>query len=129
MRVPYYRDGRVGVRKRGIGMLIRRKPELTYSDITPKELYFSRREILRGMGFAGLALAGGKLLSELTRPSGVIAAGKFSGLVASPFSTTEKQTSFSDTTHYNNFYEFGTDKSDPARNAQRFRTTPWTVSV
>jgi sulfoxide reductase catalytic subunit YedY len=45
------------------------------------------------------------------------------------FSTTEKQTSFEDATHYNNYYEFGTNKSDPAENAHTLRTRPWTVQI
>ena len=111
-------------------MLIRRRDDLTWADVTPKGVYLKRREILKGMGIAaGAALLGGKLLQELASPARVAAAGKFPGLVKSPFSTTEKQTSFEDVTHYNNFYEFGTDKSDPARNAQKFRTSPWVVSV
>ena len=47
----------------------------------------------------------------------------------SPFSTTENETPYNDVTHYNNFYEFGTDKTDPAKNATRLRTSPWTVNV
>src|SRR3979490_401684 len=47
----------------------------------------------------------------------------------SPFSTTEKQTAFEDVTHYNNFYEFGTNKGDPARNSKNFNTSSWAVSV
>jgi sulfoxide reductase catalytic subunit YedY len=50
-------------------------------------------------------------------------------LTKSPFSTTEKETSSQDTTHYNNFYEFGVDKDQPAKNSQNFRTSPWAVSV
>ena len=42
---------------------------------------------------------------------------------------TEKQTSFEDATHYNNYYEFGTDKADPAQNAHTLRTRPWTVQI
>jgi len=110
-------------------MLIRPKPELSYADITPKAVYLSRREILRGMGIASAAFAGGKLLGNLAFPLNAAATGKFTSLAKSPFSTTEKQTSFDDVTHYNNFYEFGTDKSDPARKSQKFRTSPWTVSV
>ena len=52
-----------------------------------------------------------------------------SGLIKSPFSTTEKQNTYDDVTHYNNFYEFGVDKSDPSKNAQKFQTSPWSVSV
>jgi len=112
-------------------MLIRRKSDLTYADITPKELYFNRRKFLRAMGFASAATFVGKNLFDLASPSGNVyaATGKFPNLIKSPFSTTEKQTSFEDVTHYNNFYEFGIDKDAPAKNAQKFRTAPWTVSV
>ncbi len=49
--------------------------------------------------------------------------------VKSPFSTAEKPTPYEGVTNYNNFYEFGTAKSDPAHNAKNFRTLPWTVSI
>ena len=111
-------------------MLIRRKPELTYADVTPKEIYFNRRNFLKAMGVAGAAAFTGKNLLELASPSrNVYAGGKFPNLIKSPFSTTEKETPYQDVTHYNNFYEFGVDKDAPAKNAQKFRTSPWTVSV
>jgi sulfoxide reductase catalytic subunit YedY len=111
-------------------MLVRRAPELTYRDVTPKSVYFDRRKFLRGMGLAGVAAVGGKSLLDLVSPSITAqAATKLTGLVKSPFDTDEKQTPYNDVTHYNNFYEFGTDKGDPARNAQKFRTSPWTVSI
>jgi sulfoxide reductase catalytic subunit YedY len=111
-------------------MLIRRKPELTYAEVTPKEIYFNRRNFLKAMGVAGaVAFTGGNLL-ELASPSrNVYAGANFPNLIKSPFSTTEKETPYQDVTHYNNFYEFGIDKDAPAKNAQRFRTSPWTVSV
>jgi len=111
-------------------MLIQRKPDLTYADVTPKELYFKRRKFLKAMGFASAAaFAGNELLELASPPRKVQAAGKFPNLVKSPFSTTEKETSFEDVTHYNNFYEFGIDKDAPAKNAQKFRTSPWSVTV
>jgi sulfoxide reductase catalytic subunit YedY len=111
-------------------MLIRRKPELTHADVTPKSVYFNRRQILRAMGIAGATVAGGKILSSLALPTQhVLATSKLTGLAKSPFSTTEKLTSHDDVTHYNNFYEFGTDKGDPAKKSQNFRTSPWSVSV
>jgi len=111
-------------------MLIRRKPELTYADVTPKEIYFNRRNFLKAMGVAGAAAFTGKNLLELASPSrNVYAGAKFPNLIKSPFSTTEKETPYQDVTHYNNFYEFGVDKDAPAKNAQKFRTSPWTVSV
>jgi methionine sulfoxide reductase catalytic subunit len=111
-------------------MLIQRKPNLTYADVTPKSLYFNRRKFLRDLGVAGAAFAVGKGLWEAASPShATYAAAKFEGLVKSPFSTTEKPNTVQDVTHYNNFYEFGIDKDAPAKNAQKFRTSPWTVSV
>ena len=111
-------------------MLIRQAPGLTYSDVTPKSVYLNRRRFLQGMGLAGVVAASSRSLVSLVAPSTTPYAGtKLAGLAKSPFSTTEKQTSYDDVTHYNNFYEFGTDKSDPARNSQKFRTSPWTVSI
>src|SRR5271165_3480013 len=104
--------------------------DLTEADITPKSVYLNRRQILRAMGIAGAAVVGGKVLSHLAFPPASVNAGtKLNVAVKSPFSTTEKMNSFDDIAHYNNFYEFGTDKSDPSRNAGNFRTSPWTVSV
>ena len=111
-------------------MRIRKALDLTYADITPKSIYMDRRKFLRAMGIAGATAAAGKGLFGLGLPSQTaLAATKFTNLVKSPFSTTEKQSTFNDVTHYNNFYEFGTDKGDPAKNSQNFKTSPWTVSV
>jgi methionine sulfoxide reductase catalytic subunit len=110
-------------------MLIRRTPDLQYSDITPKSVYLDRRKFLRGLGLAGVAAIAGKNLLDLVSPSRNVYAGTKLTTIKGPFSTDEKITPAGDVTHYNNFYEFGSDKSDPARNAQSFRTSPWTVSV
>jgi sulfoxide reductase catalytic subunit YedY len=111
-------------------MLIRKAPDLTYADITPKSVYLDRRKFLQAMGIVGATAAVGKGMFELALPSRSVFAGtKLTGLVKSPFSTTEKESTFNDVTHYNNFYEFGTDKGDPAKNSQNFKTSPWTVSV
>src|ERR1700674_3939094 len=111
-------------------MLIRKSPDLTYADVTPKSVYLDRRNFLRAMGIVGAAAMAGKGLFLLALPARTaLAATKLTGLVKSPFSTTEKQNTFEDVTHYNNFYEFGTDKSDPAKNSKNFNTSPWTVSV
>ncbi len=111
-------------------MLIRKAPDLTYADITPKQVYLDRRKFLQAMGIVGATAVAGKRLFELAiSPQSALAATKFGDLMKSPFSTTEKQNSYEDVTHYNNFYEFGTDKSDPAKNAQKFNTSNWAVSV
>jgi sulfoxide reductase catalytic subunit YedY len=56
-------------------------------------------------------------------------ASKLTGVIQGPYSTDEKPNTLNDVTHYNNFYEFGTGKEDPAQNAQKFVTSPWAVSV
>jgi sulfoxide reductase catalytic subunit YedY len=111
-------------------MLLKRSPDLKYSDITPREIYLNRRKFLYGMGLAGgLALAG-RSLADLVSPSiRAYANTKLDVSVKSPFSTSEKVTDYRNVTTYNNFYEFGTEKGDPAKNAQKFVTSPWSVSV
>ena len=105
-------------------MLIQNPADIRYSEITPKSIYLNRRKFLAGIPAA--FLAGRELLS----PSGRALAGtKLPNLAKSPFSTTEKQNSYNDVTHYNNFYEFGVPKDQPARNAAKFKTYPWTVSI
>jgi sulfoxide reductase catalytic subunit YedY len=90
----------------------------------------NRRNFLRDMGLAGVAAFAGKGLIDLISPTqSVQAATTKLTTVKGPFSTDEKINSVRDVTHYNNFYEFGSDKGDPARNAQNFRTSPWSVSV
>ena len=111
-------------------MLIRKPAELTYADVTPKSVYVNRRSFLQAMGIVGAAAVVGSRIFELALPSQTaLAATEFRGLIKSPFSTTEKVNSLEDVTHYNNFYEFGTDKLDPAKNAQKFNTSNWVVSV
>jgi sulfoxide reductase catalytic subunit YedY len=111
-------------------MLMRKSPELSYADITPKSVYLDRRKFLRAMGIVGATAVAGKGLLDLALPSqAALAASQFTGLIKSPFSTTEKPNTLNDVSHYNNYYEFGTDKSDPAKYAQNFKTSPWAVSV
>jgi methionine sulfoxide reductase catalytic subunit len=98
-------------------MLIRHSPLIAYSEITPKVQYLSRRRFLAGTA-AGLTFSGAT----------AFAANRLSAQ-KSTFSTAEPQTPLKDITNYNNYYEFGTDKQDPARNASEFRTQPWQVSV
>ena len=106
-------------------MLIKKPADLRYSDITPRSIYLNRRRFLAGLP---VALAAGR---ELLSPGRARAAGgKFPNLVKSSFSTTEKPNSYNDVTHYNNFYEFGTGKEQPAKLAQNFKPGPdWKVSV
>jgi methionine sulfoxide reductase catalytic subunit len=110
-------------------MLIRRSPQLTYADVTPKSVYLDRRKFLRDMGLAGVAALAGKGLLDLASPSQSVYASTKLTAIKGPFSTDEKINSYKDVTHYNNYYEFGVDKDAPAKYAQNFQTSPWTVSV
>jgi methionine sulfoxide reductase catalytic subunit len=110
-------------------MLIRKAPDLTYRDVTPRSVYVNRRSFLRGMGLLGASAVAGRELWELAAPEAALAGSKLNVASKSPFSTTEKVNSYQDVTHYNNFYEFGTGKGDPVKNAQNFQTSPWTISV
>jgi len=102
-------------------MLIRKPSDLRYSDVTPKEIYFNRRQILA---------AGAAALGSLAAPFQAAAdVTKLSGITKSQFSTTEQPTPHEAIISYNNFYEFGTGKDEPARNAKNFKTNPWTVSL
>ena len=109
-------------------MLIRRKSNILPSEITPERIYLGRREFLAGLAGTGLVAAAPEVLARAMQDAGTAA----SGLSFKPnprYSTTEKRNTFEEITTYNNFYEFGTDKSDPARNARDFRTRPWSVAV
>ncbi len=104
--------------------------KLTYSDITPKGAYANRRNFLFGMLATGGAVTGWKRFSNwMSGPATGSVPVKLNDVRKGPFSTAEPITPENDVTTYNNFYEFGTGKGDPSRNAKDFRTSPWTVSV
>ena len=105
-------------------MLIRHARDIRPSDITPHGVYVRRRQLLKGAGVAALAGIAGMF------PGVGVAQGKrLAGFGKSGYSTIEKQTDYKDATAYNNYYEFGTEKSDPADYAQKLKTRPWTVVV
>jgi sulfoxide reductase catalytic subunit YedY len=116
-------------------MLIRKPDPLSgsnirSSEITPSEKWFNRRKFIAAAAATGALAVGADRLSELLTPSrSVRAAGKLQTVKSSLTTTGEELTTFKDITNYNNFYEFGTDKSDPARNAGSLPTRPWTVKV
>jgi len=111
-------------------MLLKRSTDLKYSDVTPRQVYLDRRKFLRGMGLAGgLALAGKNVANLLFPSVRAYASTKIEGVVKGPFNTDEKVTPEGLVTTYNNYYEFGTEKGDPSKNAGKFQTSPWSVSV
>ncbi len=103
------------------------------SEITPQTVYAERRSLLRrwaagGAGTALAAWAGRDALAQAARP-GKLAPLPGQRSAVSGAATMEKPTAYADIASYNNFYEFGTDKADPAKNAGTLKTRPWTVTV
>jgi sulfoxide reductase catalytic subunit YedY len=108
-------------------MIIRRPPDIPSSEITPQSVYIDRRKFIAaaGLGVAGAALAPRALDAFQDEPAQEVPA-RFRDMRSE---LDERLNSYRDVTTYNNFYEFGTDKSDPARNSGGFHPRPWTVTV
>jgi sulfoxide reductase catalytic subunit YedY len=111
-------------------MLIKKPDAIPSSEITPQSTYLNRRTFLTGAAIASAAAVTGVAFRDLAAPSLTAQANaKIDGLQKSSFSTTEKETPYKDVTNYNNFYEFSTDKYEPAGLAKNFKTRPWTVTI
>jgi sulfoxide reductase catalytic subunit YedY len=108
-------------------MLIRHPVDIRSSEITPKSLYMRRREFIRTVSGAALVATAG--LSGAARTGAQGRGAPLPDVRESPFSTDESLNSYQDVTTYNNYYEFGTQKGDPVRNAGGLVTRPWTVTV
>jgi methionine sulfoxide reductase catalytic subunit len=103
-------------------MLIKKSNGIPYSEITPRTTYLNRRAFMAGAAAVGIA-------GMLDSPQASAVATKLQ-TVSSPLSTTGLTlTSYKDITSYNNFYEFGVEKDNPAQNAGRMKTRPWKVTV
>ncbi len=102
-------------------MIIKKPDDISSSEITPEHVYVNRREFLRAAGLIGVAGAAASTAALVGR----------SGRDEAPQGpqARDELTPYEDVTTYNNFYEFGTDKSDPAENAKGFKTKPWSVRV
>jgi sulfoxide reductase catalytic subunit YedY len=107
-------------------MLITKPPEFRASEITSESNYLNRRRFLRGSAAAAGVLLTGSV-NGATVPTGRQAS--LADISASEYSTTEEPNSFEDISTYNNYYEFGTGKADPARHSQDFEPRPWTIDV
>jgi sulfoxide reductase catalytic subunit YedY len=113
-------------------MLIKRPPngiDLPFSsEITPRELYESRRSFMKQIAMG--AVGGAALLEMAQREAFAQGTGaKLAAKLNPAYSVLDKQTPYKDATTYNNFYEFGTDKSEPAMYAGTLKTRPWTISI
>lgn len=91
-------------------MAHRWKNDLTWDDVTPRDAYLNRRQIMAGAG-------------------GLLGAGLIGGKAQAQDAWDLTPTSYEDATSYNNFYEFGTDKGDPARHAHQMTTEPWSIEI
>ena len=110
-------------------MLIRKPAAIPSSEITSATAYRNRRQFMAAAAAAGVVALAGDRLRHIASPEKVAAATKLT-TVKSPLSTTGlTPTAYKDITTYNNYYEFGTDKGDPAQNATKLKTYPWTVAV
>ena len=94
--------------------------DIKSSEITPRELYYERRHFMQ--------MAGGFALAALL-PRQVFAGDKLAATKSSVYNLPDELTPYKDVTHYNNFYEFSTNKEEPAEFAQTLKTRPWTVTV
>ena len=106
-----------------------RGDDVPASEITPSAAFAGRRRALRlaGVGTAAALLRTAAARAETA--SGDPHAQKLAAVTNRRYVVMEKLTSYEDVTHYNNFYEFGTDKRDPSKNAQTLRTRPWQVAI
>ena len=114
-------------------MLIKKSDDIKSSEITDKNLYLNRRLFIRGAVLAGSSVATGLIYRRFTSHGEEGQAGeKIADVQAAPPAVQpldEKRTPYADITHYNNFYEFSTDKLAVADKAEKFATRPWTISV
>lgn len=109
-----------------MAILIKKKDPIKASEITDKSVWLSRRRLLQAAGVTGLGLTAYPLAALVSSPGklkamqGVRESGHGAGLTL---------TDYEDVTSYNNFYEFGTGKDDPVKNAHLLQTRPWHVKV
>ena len=103
------------------------------SEITPQQLFEQhrqdRRRFLAGAAATGVAAMAAARVPAILRPETTVQAAEALKTIPSKYTVSDPQTPFGKATTYNNFYEFGTDKSDPSQNAHTLQTRPWTVQV
>jgi sulfoxide reductase catalytic subunit YedY len=114
------------------GAASKERMKIRESEVTPEALFLRRREFLRAAAAASLVAAGclpgdeGEARAKAPEPEPLA---KVKPAPAGPFRAADEATPFADASRYNNFYEFGTDKEDPAANAGSLRTKPWSVAI
>ncbi|MFL9609954.1 protein-methionine-sulfoxide reductase catalytic subunit MsrP [Methylobacillus sp. Pita2] len=111
-------------------MLIGKPSDIVASEITPARLFRQRRELIKAAGLgAMMALGGWSSLGFAVQEKGQGRRPAIKSYKKTAYGQEEKLTSYRDITTYNNFYEFGTSKEQPAENAGQLKTSPWTISI
>jgi sulfoxide reductase catalytic subunit YedY len=110
-------------------MLIRRPTDILPSEITPQRFYARRRELMKFAAAGSILGAAGLLAPDARGQAKTLGLQKLENVAKSPLSTTEPLTAYQHVTTYNNYYEFGTEKEEPAVYAKRLKVRPWTVVV
>src|SRR6187549_843303 len=115
---------------------IRTSADLPYSEVTPEHIYRSRRDFMKTAAAGAVGVLAGSVIggnadaleaAQLQAQLAALPAAKKSAFVVDP--NADPLNTFEQITSYNNYYEFGTGKGDPARNAGRLTVKPWTVKV
>lgn len=104
-----------------MSIIIKSTSDIKSSEITPKSVYMDRRRFMQQAFASSLLLAADAMLPAWAK--------RWPDLAQAPFRADDKSTSFEDITNYNNFYELGTSKTDPAKNAAAFNPRPWSIAV
>src|SRR3954467_9201427 len=110
-------------------MLTKKNGEIPYSEITKKTDYLNRRSLLIAAGMVSAGAAASRLIPEFVSPLTAFAGTKLDYKKSDLSTHGEELTKLKDISTYNNFYEFGTDKGDPAIQSKNFHTSPWTISI
>ena len=110
-------------------MIIKRPDDIPPSEITPRGVYEGRRQFIKLAAGVSVLGAAARLARAAGAPEKTLGLPKLENAAKGRFSTGEPLTAYKHVTNYNNYYEFGTDKDEPARFAGRLKVRPWTVAV
>jgi methionine sulfoxide reductase catalytic subunit len=110
-------------------MLVKNAPDIRSSEITDKKVYLRRRQFIQAAALTTIGAATGAVGVDRAAAQSWPRVKIAGAINDSGYGEGEKQTPYQDVTTYNNFYEFGTDKEDPAANAHTLKIKPWTVKV
>jgi sulfoxide reductase catalytic subunit YedY len=106
------------------------KPDVSWDTITDEQVYSNRRTFIKQSGKIAALVAGGLMMRPFAQITWADDHNKDIGpFMKSPYSTDEQANTYQEVTTYNNYYEFGLEKQDPAKFAQDFKSRPWTIAI